>query len=61
VTDRHLAEGLVVDADADHIYWTNMGVPERNDGSTERASLDGKNLNTTPYGTGHVESAGSGC
>ena len=28
---------------AGHIYWTNMGVPSRNDGSIERADLDGQN------------------
>jgi hypothetical protein len=31
------------DVDAGHIYWTNMGVPNRNDGSIERADLDGQN------------------
>ena len=31
-------------SDAGHIYWTNMGpVPNLNDGSIERADLDGKN------------------
>ena len=32
-----------VDVAAGHVYWTNMGVPSRNDGSIERADLDGKN------------------
>src|SRR6516164_3391613 len=27
VTDCHLPDGIVVDAKAGHIYWTNMGVP----------------------------------
>src|SRR5262249_33417097 len=27
VTDCHLPDGIVVDAEAGHIYWTNMGVP----------------------------------
>src|SRR5882757_417254 len=36
-------DGLVVDTEAGHIYWTNMGVPTRNDGSIERADLDGQN------------------
>jgi len=40
---RKLPDGLVVDAAAGHIYWTNMGVPHRNDGSIERADLDGGN------------------
>jgi len=26
-----------------HIYWTNMGVPNKNDGSIERVDLDGQN------------------
>src|SRR6266478_8049812 len=43
VTGCHLPDGIVVDAAAGHIYWTNMGVPSLNDGSIERADLDGKN------------------
>ena len=27
VTGCHLPDGIVVDAEAGHIYWTNMGVP----------------------------------
>jgi hypothetical protein len=33
----------VVDTEGSHIYWTNMGVPNLNDGSIERADLDGRN------------------
>jgi sugar lactone lactonase YvrE len=43
VTDCHLPDGIVVDVEAGHIYWTNMGVPNLNDGSIERADLDGGN------------------
>src|SRR5262245_22093917 len=43
VTGCRLPDGIVVDAEAGHIYWTNMGVPNRNDGSIERADLDGGN------------------
>jgi Low-density lipoprotein receptor repeat class B len=39
---RH-PDGIVVDVEAWHIYWTNMGVPNLNDGSIERADLDGRN------------------
>ena len=50
---RKLPDGLVVDAAAGHIYWTNMGNPKRNDGSIVRSDLDGKNMVTIvpPGGT----------
>lgn len=41
---RRLPDGIVVDLKAKHLYWTNMGNPTANDGSIERADLDGKNL-----------------
>jgi hypothetical protein len=41
---RRLPDGVVVDVAAGHIYWTNMGNPSANDGSIERADLDGGNL-----------------
>ena len=44
VTDGRLPDGIVVDVPAGHIYWTNMGVPPLDDGSIERADLDGKKL-----------------
>jgi hypothetical protein len=43
VTDCRVPDGIVVDVEAGHIYWTNMGVPTLNDGSIERADLDGSN------------------
>jgi hypothetical protein len=46
VTGGRIPDGIVVDIEAGHIYWTNMGVPNRNDGSIERADLDGKNHKT---------------
>src|SRR3979411_2263719 len=46
VTDCHLPDGIVVDAEAGHIYWTNMGIPSLDDGSIERADIDGKNRKT---------------
>ena len=33
-----------MDVEAGHIYWTNMGNPSANDGSIERADLDGSNI-----------------
>jgi sugar lactone lactonase YvrE len=43
VTDVVHPDGVVVDATAGHIYWTNMGVPALDDGSIERADFDGGN------------------
>jgi len=43
VTDCRLPDGIAIDVDGGHIYWTNMGVPHLNDGSIERADLDGRN------------------
>jgi hypothetical protein len=43
VTECRHPDGIVVDVEAGHIYWTNMGVPNLNDGSIERADLDGRN------------------
>src|ERR1700745_4354272 len=41
---RRLPDGIVVDLPAGHLYWTNMGNPTANDGSIERANLDGSNV-----------------
>jgi Low-density lipoprotein receptor repeat class B len=46
VTGCRIPDGIVVDAEAGHIYWTNMGVPSLNDGSIERVDLDGQNRHT---------------
>src|SRR6202451_1816860 len=43
VSDCRNCDGIVVDVEAGHIYWTNMGLPNLNDGSVERADIDGKN------------------
>src|SRR5215813_8006096 len=43
VTGCRIPDGVAVDGEAGHIYWMNMGVPSRNDGSIERADLDGGN------------------
>ncbi len=52
---RKIPDGIVVDSDAGHIYWTNMGVPTANDGAIIRADLDGKNLTTiVPSGGTHT-------
>jgi hypothetical protein len=55
VTDCHLPDGIVVDARAGHIYWTNMGIPNLDDGSIERADLDGGNRRVIiPQGVTHT-------
>jgi DNA-binding beta-propeller fold protein YncE len=55
VTGCHLPDGIVVDVDAGHIYWTNMGIPNLDDGSIERADIDGKNRKViVPVGNTHT-------
>jgi sugar lactone lactonase YvrE len=56
VTDGgRLPDGIVVDVEAGHLYWTNMGIPDRNDGFIERADLDGRNRRTiVPQGATHT-------
>jgi len=49
---RKLPDGIVVDVAGGHIYWTNMGNPSANDGSIDRADLDGRNItNIVPVGS----------
>jgi DNA-binding beta-propeller fold protein YncE len=55
VTGCHLPDGIVVDVDAGHIYWTNMGILNLDDGSVERADLDGRNRKViVPAGNTHT-------
>jgi hypothetical protein len=55
VTGCHLPDGIVVDVEAGHIYWTNMGIPNLDDGSIERSDLDGKNRKViVPVGKTHT-------
>ena len=53
--DGRYPDGVAVDAEAGHVYWTNMGVPSLNDGSIERANLDGSYRTTIiPQGATHT-------
>src|SRR5262250_3125007 len=55
VTDCHYPDGIVVDAHAGHVYWTNMGIPNLDDGSIERSDLDGGNRKViVPQGVTHT-------
>src|ERR1700739_407896 len=55
VTDGRLPDGIAVDVEAGHIYWTNMGIPNLNDGSIERVDLDGGNRKViVPQGVTHT-------
>ena len=46
VTGCRRPDGIVIDAAAGYMYWTNMGDPSSNDGLIERADLDGGNRKT---------------
>ena len=46
VAGGRIPDGVAVDVEAGHIYWTNMGMPPVNDGSIERVDLDGANRTT---------------
>jgi DNA-binding beta-propeller fold protein YncE len=51
----HMPDGVAVDAKAGRVYWTNMGIPSADDGTIERADLDGANRVTlVPQGVTHT-------
>jgi DNA-binding beta-propeller fold protein YncE len=55
VTGCRLPDGIALDPAKGHFYWTDMGVPNRNDGKIERADLDGRNRTTIiPEGATHT-------
>ena len=39
-------DGIAVDVDAGHVYWSNMGRANDDDGSIERVDIDGRNVTT---------------
>jgi sugar lactone lactonase YvrE len=46
VTECRHPDGIGVDVEDRHIYWTNMDVPNLNYGSIERADIDDHNRRT---------------
>jgi sugar lactone lactonase YvrE len=46
VTGCRMPDGIALDLEKGHLYWTDMGVPNRNDGKIERADLNGRNRTT---------------
>ncbi len=49
-TGGRMPDGVAIDVEAGYLYWTNMGVPSRDDGSIERVDLDGGNRTTIVAG-----------
>lgn len=41
-----MPDGIAVDAENGHVYWSNMGAAKENDGSVIRSDLDGGNVTT---------------
>jgi hypothetical protein len=56
VAHCRMPDGIAIDLEAGHIYWTNMGLSvATNDGSIERADLDGGNRRIlVPPGATHT-------
>jgi DNA-binding beta-propeller fold protein YncE len=56
VADCRMPDGIAIDVEGGHIYWTNMGASvAANDGSIERADLDGGNRRIlVPPGATHT-------
>ena len=51
VTGSRNPDGIAVDVEGGSVYWTEMGFPPVNDGSIERADLDGSNrVSVVPRG-----------
>lgn len=45
---KHMPDGITIDSEKKHIWWTNMGDPEgkHNNGSIHRCDIDGSNVVT---------------
>ncbi|GAB7349948.1 hypothetical protein MBLNU459_g0644t1 [Dothideomycetes sp. NU459] len=49
---RHIPDGIAIDHERKHIWWTNMGDGQVNDGSIHRCDVSGENIITiVPTGT----------
>ncbi|KAH2329459.1 hypothetical protein KXW87_003026 [Aspergillus fumigatus] len=46
VKDQALPDGLAIDSAAKRMFWTNMGVPGKDDGAVYSANLDGSDIKT---------------
>ena len=46
VTGQAMPDGLDVSLRNSRIYWTNMGVPNKNDGTVQSCNLDGSEVQT---------------
>ncbi|KAI9043618.1 YWTD domain-containing protein [Aspergillus affinis] len=50
-----MPDGIAIDTERQHIYWTNMGIPSADDGSIQRCDLSGNNIVTViPRGHTHT-------
>jgi len=43
---KHIPDGITIDHERKHIWWTNMGEGMQNDGSIHRCDIDGSNVIT---------------
>lgn len=55
VSGQMLPDGLDISLKTGRLYWTNMGVPNKNDGIVQSVKLDGTDIQTvTPSGAVHT-------
>lgn len=55
VTDQHTPDGIDISLAAGKLFWTSMGIPNKNDGSVWSANLDGSDAKAVvPQGSVHT-------
>jgi hypothetical protein len=55
VSGQMLPDGLDISLKTGRIYWTNMGIPNQNDGQVQSCKLDGSDIQTViPVGAVHT-------